>query len=324
MKYPIVTPDFFKGLVDLSKPVSEYADFVEIITTPAAVEYVVHLNKPEVVKTLMDLEKPVEFKMARLPDEQSEQFIAFSQDAIKRIPVAVYYWQIRTLLMSILQKREVTFEKRMLLLNYGVKTIQSMTDNHQSNLIPQFVDEYTKLEDYTKILEYFNGVTPNFGYALADGISLLKSVSKVTPAYKDILKRIYKNLGVSGPETLNMTDMKKYLEMRRDFSEKFMAEHSTWIENIMVNYVWTYSIPFASSGRINLWENYVFFCALYNAVKILITCYNPQNEEEFIKAISSFDDALRKTGSDIVWKIVAAMKNAGQANNGDMAVLTIS
>lgn len=40
--------------------------------------------------------------------------------------------------------------------------------------------------------------------------------------------------------------------------------------------------------------------------------------------ISSFDDALRRAGMDFVWKTVTATKNAGQSNNGDMAILTVS
>lgn len=324
MNFPIMTPKFFLDVVDLTKPASEYADYAEIVVSPSAVEYIAHLSNPAVVKRLMEIEGPIEYQMSKLPEDKSEAFIAQSQRFIAGNPNAAYYWQLRTLMMSILQNKSVLFEKRILLLNYGIKTIQSMIDNHQPNLIPQFVAEFTKLDDYEKILEYFKSISPNFGYSLADGISLIKSVAKTSPEYKSVVKRIYKNLGVSGPETLNMTDMKKYIEMRRDFSEKFMAEHSTWVENIMVNYVWTYSIPYAESNRINLWENYVFFCALYNAIKILITCYKPVDEEEFIKLISSFDDALRQSGKSITWRVVAAMKNAGQANNGDMAILTIS
>ena len=122
-----------------------------------------------------------------------------------------------------------------------------------------------------------------------------------------------------------MVKMDKYIEMRRDFTLDFMEKHSSWIENIMINYVWTYGLPYACADKLNIWDNYVFFCALYNAIKVMVSCYMPgKTEDDFVKAISSLDDALRKTGKDIVWKMVVAIKNAGQDNNGDMAVLTIS
>ena len=323
MGFPLVTPSYFKEIVDVSKPVEAY-DFVEIIASPAAIEYITHLRNPDVVRKLMSLEGILEYKMVQLPDKESEQFIEQSREALKINPDAAYYWQLRTLMMNTLQNRNVTFEKRMLLLNYAIKTIQGMIDGHQSNLIPGFISKFNENTEYEKILEYFKSITPSFDYALADGISLLKSVVKETPEYKDVLNTVYKNLGVSGPETLGMVDMKKYVQMRADFTNDFMEKHSAWIENIMINYVWSYSIPFAAAGRLTLWDNYVFFCALYNAVKILITCYRPETDDDFVKAVTSFDDALQRTGKEIVWKMVAVIKNAGQANNGDMAVLTIS
>ena len=49
-----------------------------------------------------------------------------------------------------------------------------------------------------------------------------------------------------------------------------------------------------------------------------------KGEEDFVKAVSSFDDALRQSGDDLIWKMVLAIKNAGEANNGDMAILVLS
>lgn len=325
MAFPIFTPSFFKELVDVKKPAEEYQDFTDIIVSPAAVEYVLHLSNPDVVRKLMAEDKPLSFKMSQITGNEEEMFINQSRAAVEANPSAAYYWQLRTLIMNVLQNNEVTFEKRMLLLNYALKTIQGMIDNNQPNLIPGFVAKFTENKEYEKILEYFKGISLHPEYSLADGVSLLKSVVKATPAYKDVLNTVYKNLGVSGPETLNMTDMKKYLEMRRRFSEGFMQEHSNWIENIMINYIWTYSLPYACSDKLNIWDNYVFFCVLYNAYKILCTCCADGTDEElFVKAVSSFDDALRRSGRDIIWKTVAAVKNAGQNNNGDMAILVLS
>ena len=325
MAFPVVTPAYFKELVDVTGPAEKYQDFTEIIVSPAAVEYVLHLKNPDVVRKLMSITDSIEFKMASMDDSDSEEFIKQSQAAIANNPCAEYYWQLRTLMMSVIQNKNVTLEKRVLLLNYAIKGVQRMFDNHQPTEIPKFIAAFCQETDYSKTLEYFKSISPDFRYALTDGISLLKSLTKDTPEYKEVMNTIYKNLGVSGPETLGLVDMNKYIELRKAFSVEFMAEHSHWIENIMVNFIWTYSMPFASSSKLDVWENYVFFCAIYNAVKILVTCYMPgKSDEDFVKAISAFDDALSRTGSDTVWKIVAAIKNLGQSNNGDMAILTIS
>ncbi|MDE5860249.1 MAG: hypothetical protein K2H23_07725, partial [Oscillospiraceae bacterium] len=143
-------------------------------------------------------------------------------------------------------------------------------------------------------------------------------------AYKDVLNTIYKNLGVSGAETLKMTDMKKYIGMRKSFTEFAAGEKAHYIENVMISYVWSYAIPF-SDPRFDFWDHFVFFCSLYNAVKVMLTCYAPDgNDEAFLKAVCALDEALRMSGGKLVRSVVMAVKNAGQNNNGDLAVLTLS
>ncbi|MDE5993786.1 MAG: hypothetical protein K2G87_12140 [Oscillospiraceae bacterium] len=324
MGFPIITPAFLKEFTEKMKPVTA-EEFCDVNITAAAVEYVPRLCYSEAVKKLMEEKDILAYNMISLPDEDSEQLVNQSRQIIKAYPQASYYWQIRSLFMNILQNRSVNFEKRLLLLNYGVKTVQGMFDNGRSELVPKFIDDYTaESMDHEKILEYFKDIRPNPGYSLADGISLLKSLSKPDAAYKEVLNTIYKNLGVSGPETLKMTDMKKYIGMRKRFSEAAAGEKSHYIENIMINYVWSYSIPF-SRPEFNFWDHFVFFCSLYNAIKVMLACFAPDfSDEEFVKAISAFDNALRASDQNLMVKVILAVKNAGQSNNGDLAILTLS
>ncbi|MCM1023756.1 MAG: hypothetical protein NC395_06830 [Prevotella sp.] len=324
MGFPVITPYFFKELTEKMKPVAA-DEFCDVNITSAAVEYVPRLCYAEAVRKLTEEKDILAYNMINLPDDQSEQFVEQSRRIIAAYPQAEYYWQIRSLFMNVLQNREVNFEKRMLLLNYGVKTVQGMLDNGRGELIPRFIDDYTaENTDHEKIIEYFKDIRPNPGYSLADGISLLKSLSKPNAAFKEVMSTIYKNLGVSGPETLKMTDMKKYIGMRKIYSETAAGEKSRYIENVMINYVWSYSIPF-SKPQFNFWEHFVFFCSFYNAVKVMLTCFVPDfSDEEFIKAITAFDAALRASDENLMQKIIIAVKNAGQSNNGDLAILTMS
>ncbi len=325
MGFPIITPSFLKELTEAMKP--QTADeFCDVNVTAAAVEYVPKLCEAETVKRLIGEKDVLAYNMINLPDEEGEPFAEQSRRILEAHPRAQYYWQLRTLFMNILQNREVNFEKRFLLLNYAVKTVQGMCDRGQPNLIPKFVEEYTaEGADHEKVIGYFEAVRPNPGYSLADGVSLLKSLNKSDAAYKNVLNTVYKNLGVSGPETLKMADMKKYIGMRKEYSLWAAGEKSSYIENVMINYVWSYSIPF-SNTRFNFWEHFVFFCSLYNAVKVMLTCCRiPEStDEEFVKTISAFDTALRASDKELMGKIIFAVKNAGQSNNGDLAILTLS
>ncbi len=324
MGFPIITPAFFKDLTERMKPMTP-DEFCDVNVTAAAVEYVPQLRFPEVVKTLMGEEDTLAYSMVSLPDDKSEQFIAQSRQITSAYPQTQYYWQIRTLFMNVLQNRQVNLEKRILLLNYAVKTVQGMIDNGRSDLIPKFIDDYTsESSDCNKYIDYFKGVRPNPGYALADGISLLKSLNKSSAAYKEVMNTVYKNIGVSGPETLSMADMKKYVLMRKNYSDWVAGDKSRYMENIMINYVWSYSIPF-SGPSFNIWEHFVFFCSLYNAIKIMLVCFMTDgSDDEFVKAITAFDTALRASDPRLMEKAIMAVKNAGQSNNGDLAILTLS
>ncbi len=323
MGFPIVTPAIINALKEQLSPLTP-EDFCDVAATVSAVEYVPKLSNIDVAKALVSEKETLAFTMINLPDEQSEELIKRSAELLKAYPSAHYYWQLRTLFMSIIQNRNVNLEKRFLLLNYAVKTVQGLFDNGQADRIPKFVDEFTAVEDYTPVLEYFKQVRPNPGYALADGISLIKSLKKPNAAYKEVLGTVYKNLGISGPESLKLIDMQKYIGMRKAYSEAMNSEQSVAMENVLVNYIWSRSIPFADPS-LNYWDHFVFFCSLYNAIKVLYTCYMPgKNPEDFAKAISAFDAALRASDQNLMKKVVFAVRNSGQSNNGDMAMLTLS
>lgn len=324
MGFPVISPVIVKELADQLKPLTP-DEFCDAVVSPYAVEYAPMLSNADVVRKLMETKEPLAYSMTTLDDEFSQQFVAQSKAITDAHPIAQYYWQIRTLFMGVLQSREINFEKRFLLLNYAVKTVQGMVDKGQPNLIPQFIEEFLKPGNtYESVLKYFQDVRPVPAYSLADGISLLKSLVKPNAEYKDVLNTVYKSLGVSGPETLKMVDIKKYIGMRKLFSDFAAGEKSHYIENVVISYVWNFTIPFADPD-FSFWDHFVFFCALYNAVKVMITCYTPEiDDEKFVKAITAFDAAVRATGEKLMRTVINTAKNSGQNNNGDLAILTLS
>lgn len=324
MGFPVISPVIVKELAEQLKPLAP-DEFCDAIVSPYAIEYAPMLCNADVVKKLMDTRETLAYNMTTLDDEQSQPFVAQSKAITDAHPIAEYYWQIRTLFMGVLQNRDINFEKRFLLLNYAVKTVQGMIDKGQPNLIPQFINEFLNPENtYEPVLKFFKDVRPVPAYSLADGISLLKSLTKPNAEYKEVLNGVYKSLGVSGPETLKMADIKSYIGKRKLFSDFAEGEKSHYIENIAISYVWNFTLPF-SDPDFNFWDHFVFYCALYNAVKVMITCYTPEiDDEKFVKAITAFDAAVRATGGKLLRTVVNTAKNAGQNNNGDLAILTLS
>ncbi len=323
MGFPIVTPTLLNNLKEQLIPLTP-EDFCDVAVTVSAVEYVPRLSNFDVAKAYTSEKDILSFTMINLPDEKSAQFISKSREILKAFPASHYYWQLRTLFMNVIQNRKINLERRFLLLNYAVKAVQSMFDNGQENLIPKFIEDFTSQEDYSPVLEYFKTIRPNPAYSLADGISLIKSLKKPNAAYKEVINTVYKNLGISGPESLKLIDIKNYIGMRKAYSEAMNTEKSIAIENVLVNYIWSYSLPF-NIPTLSYWDHFVFFCSFYNAIKVLYTCYMPgKDDADFAKAICAFDTAVRASDENLIQKIVLAAKNSGQSNNGDMAMLALS
>ncbi|MBQ8177218.1 MAG: hypothetical protein IJ035_09335 [Oscillospiraceae bacterium] len=323
MGFPIVTPTLLNTLKEQLIPLTP-EDFCDVAVTVSAVEYAPRLSNIDVAKAYISEKDTLSFTMINLPDEKCADLLLKIQEIFNTFPASHHYWQLHTLFMGIIQNRKINIESRFLLLNYAVKAVQGMFDGGQEHLIPKFVEEFTSQEDYTPVLEYFKTIRPNPAYSLADGISLIKSLKKPNAAYKEVIGTVYKNLGISGPESLKLIDIKKYIAMRKDYSNAMTTEKAIAVENVLVNYICTYSLPFYNE-TFSYWDHFVFFCSLYNAIKVLYTCYMPNKDDaDFAKAISAFDAAIRASGEDFMKKIVVAAKNSGQSNNGDMALLALS
>jgi lysine-N-methylase len=315
-------PPYLKELTDLNDENAENGDY-DIVVTPFTVEYVMFLRNPDVVRKLVSYDGPLSYRITYLPEEEENKYAEEGKRQVMENPITNYYYLIRIMTMKILQDREIVFEKRLLLLNYAFRTMQGMIDKGQHSLIPGFIAEFQEYGDYNEPLEYFKDVSLNVGRSLYSGIAFLKSLNKKSPAFKEILNSIYKNLGVSGPETLDMADMNKYVSMRAGFDREYMQAKPHYLENIMINYLWTYSIPYTFK-EISVWEHFAFYISLYNALKVMLACLPGIDGEGFVKAVSSFDAALNNTGRDYMKKVVMDLRHMHLDGNGDVAELTVS
>ena len=139
---------------------------------------------------------------------------------------------------------------------------------------------------------------------------------------------IIKVLGENGAD-MNHGDIKA--EFDKNFvyvpgTEPTTEDRTYYMEQVMVNYVWTYCMPYADFN-LDLWANYIFLNTLYNALKVTLSCYLYQSktvDEDFVFAVKTFDTALREGKGSIVRRVIDANSKDGLCNNGDMAILTIS
>lgn len=324
MPYPIITPEFFADLTDKTNPENENIVY-NVLSTPAAIEYAFPLNQEKVIRRLMDTPDPLKFKMTNLKPEHEAEYAKRGEEIINEYPVLKNYWALKTLTMNILQNRNYVFEKRMLLLNFAYKTAQGMMDKFKEELIPQFVNDFTKNAQHDDVIKYFESIRPNFAYSLCDGLSFLRAMPK-TEEMDKVRFTVFKNIGIDQSMRNFKFDANKYLPMKKAYYEDFLKDKEHYIEHVMVNYVWTYCMPYVDY-HMSLWDNFVFFNTLFNSIKVMLTCYTfdrDNKDEAFVTAIKAFDDSLRQIPGNIVRRVVDANSAEGMTNNGDMAILSMS
>ena len=356
MPYPVITPQFFAELTNPEDKQNENVQY-QIVTSPAAVEYVFPLNQERVVRRLMAQKDSQAYRMVSLKPELEEEYSKKGKAIVDKFPLLKHYWQIKTLTMNLLQDRRYTMDDRMLFLNYAYKNIQFRIENidpenklndeekqiHTDRAIEIFIQQLLHSEKHDDILEYFKEIKPNHNYSLVDGLALMKKFGD-SEEVKKLRTIAYKHAGVPKDQDSFEYDAELHEKIRKQFSDEFAwtpvdpkteevpqadsdkIDRSYYLEQIMVNYVWTYCFPYADLSY-DLWDNFVFLNTLYNSVKVALSCYLYKSktiDEDFVFAVTAFDTGLRSVKGTVSRLIIEDTKRRGFNNNGDMAILSIS
>jgi hypothetical protein len=324
MAFTIVRPEFLDDFVDITKP--EESDRFRIIMNPTTVDYVLLLNRADAVKRVMSYKETVKYFAVEINDDRSTVFEDHAASLIAEFPVMKYFGPIRYMFTSVLQRKDISFDRRLLMMNYAFMSIQGMVNQFQHDMIPGFCNSVIHIPDVNEILKNFENIPVNLHYSLASGIMVLRNVANVkSKDFKRVMERLYSGLGISGPESLAAANIPRYIEARKEFAKVYQDERPYIFENIMVNYMWTIVSPF-TVPTVSIWENFVFFVLLFNALKVLITLTAPKDDDDFAQIVASFDRAFEEANksTNFTQFIFRAAKDQGFDGNGDLGIITVS
>lgn len=336
MNFNGIYPIFFDDLTDTKNPENQDINYT-ISTTPAAVEYSFPLNQPKVVRKLMEIKEPITYIQKAIGEEQSQLYIQQGAELRERFPIIVHYWEFRSVYMNAIQDRRYSLEKRMLFINYMCKTAQSMINDGNESQVPGLVNFFFNKGDRNEIINIFGDVTPQFEYSVVDALALLRSMPS-TKEFDEVRNTVFERLGYKldfsnySGQFKNCKD--KYVEMKKYFYNDYLAQGKAnskeyMLENVMVNYIWTLCMPFADCTS-DLWDNFIFFNTIFNALKVLLTVYidKDNGDEGFVKAVAAFDSSLRSINGAFdgryVKTTVGIIKKRGFMTPNHMAALSLS
>ncbi|MGN0696196.1 MAG: hypothetical protein ACI4J5_05465 [Oscillospiraceae bacterium] len=333
MDFSIVSPVYFNKITDKNNPKSEGLKYT-VTVTPAAVEYSFPLMQEEVVRTLIEDSKPMLFQAKKVDEKAAEKYIKQGQELVKKFPQLQHYSSGRSVLMNCIQDRNYSIEKRFLLMNFTIKTIQNMIDQGKDSEVPKFVGSFFNHKDRNDIIDYFKSITPNFAFSCIDAVSMLNSLPE-TPKFKPVKEKFLERLGYAkdGSDLSSRpfeTFKDSYLEMKRWFFESYLKQgmedsKEYYLENVMIGFIWSMNMPFSDFSK-SMWDNFAFFNILFNALKVLLTVYvtEENGDDGFVEAVCALDESLRAVNNGLVRVTISSLDKRGFNTNGDMAVLAMS
>lgn len=333
MDFSVVSPVFFNKLTDKNNPESEGLKYT-VTVTPSAVEYSFPLMQEPVVRTLIEDSSIMLFQAKKLDEKSAAKYIKQGQDLVAKFPLLKHYSVGRSILMNCIQDRTYSIEKRFLLMNFAIKTMQNLIDQGKDEEVPNFAGSFFAHTDRSDIIDYFKSITPNFAFSCIDAVSLINSLPE-TEKFKPVKEKFLERLGYAkdGSDIATRpfeTFKDSYIEMKRWFYESYIKQGKEdskeyYLENVMIGFIWSMNMPFSDFSK-SVWDNFAFFNILFNTLKVLLTVYvtEENGDDGFVEAVCALDESLRAVSNGLVKVTVDALDKRGFNTNGDMAVLAMS
>lgn len=263
-------------------------------------------------------------------------------------PIFQYYYDIKFLLLSILQNRDYTIEERVLILGIAMKKLDEMEKHNRITEIPIFVDaflENMETEDIAKRLKKFiyNEEIQMLHNAVNVGITIIslnlgkwdeisEGIKKrITPRYEDEAelvkseKRIYASLNFTKKYEFQEKEysVRKYKEAIKEY-KKFIKGKEYYIENYLVTWLLFNDIPF-SLDKFDIWDEYCYFVIMYSMYRFILTCCLNENssDEEFIRYTVKFARTVVHSIENYPTQFINILKEKEKNNLDYLAIMLL-
>lgn len=234
-----------------------------------------------VVKLLLDERDGICLETDQIsPNRRVQVSLCLTKQDAENRPIYRYIWDIKTLCASVLQDRAHSLDDRMLLLGIMLGRIHQMEQENRAEQIPAFVneifhseDDYLNLKDWETIkidpsipianaLIFFNQLKTR-----SNNFHLIHMVEGLLNRFQIVTEK--EESGGVDKNTIYFTmNLGKNQEIKEKW-KKWLAQYDYFVENIMVAWFFQEQIPF-SKKDCSIWEHYIYFCSLYNLLKIIL------------------------------------------------------
>lgn len=317
--------------------IRDYNDMVEMHLSPGC---------EMVVQQLMKEKEGIKLINYKMKNTSFKRYAPNKRREIER-PIFQCYYDIKILLLSILQNRDYTIEERILILGIAMKKLDEMEKQNRIKEIPVFVDVFLENMEEQDITEKLKNFTCNETIqmlhnsvniaitTIRENCSELDEIfeqikKKITPRYEDepslmeTQKRIYANISFTKKYEFQEKDysIKKYKEAIKEY-KNFIKGKEYYIENYLVTWFLYKDIPF-SIKEFDIWDEYCCFVIMYSMYRFILTCclHEKSSDDEFIQYTVKFSREMLHANNDYLKGLLDNLKET-QKNNLDYIAIML-
>ncbi len=202
-----------------------------------------------------------------------------------------YFWDLRILIIDILQNRNYVLWERLIILGLFMEKLSKCVDENKVSDIPDIIQSYNKMiEEGT-----FKGILDSIPADCTVQFQLIKDIidirvnrgvfnKRYMECYEQFLKGINYSEKTSKEEIIN-----NYQKTFKEYYKPYMDNHEYILENYLVNYVFARLFPFTDGSIFDAYVMLVLHYAIIKVHLIGMAGHNKGlNEEIVIRLISTF------------------------------------
>lgn len=225
-------------------------------------------------------------------------FAIIDKDTLSTAPFK-YYWDIKTLIITIMKNRSYSVEDRLILLGIAFKHIDELVKTDSGDKIASYVDGLIAAcsADSSMLDEIKNIESKSFENAL-NFANILIRMAQSHSFSVDMNEKIKSAYGIvydlaEDQNTVKFTADPKKVEKQLGLLFNLLSGREYIMENLMLNSMLYLNLPFTNTS-LSFWDSYIFICMSYSVMMFFAAGNLTENsdDKDFIDAIAVFSRCL--------------------------------
>lgn len=248
----------------------------------------------EVIRLLMDMPDGIELTNGGEIDHTKLMYPTFAVIDKKELSTYPfkYYWDIKTLIITIIKNRSYSIEDRLILLGIAFKHIDELVKTDNGDKIASYVDGLiAACSADNSMLDGIKGIEADSYKNVLNFAFMLKGMIDAELLNKSLYEKIEKNFGIGYIKSgttgkMSFIANREKVEKQLGMFFNMISGREYILENFILNSMLYMNIPFTDTS-LSFWDSYLFYCMTYSTM-IFMMAGNIDEESTDKDIIDSF------------------------------------